>query len=149
MAMLGLAVTAQGGATVFLARWRRHSLLGVAGGEVIIPSLVLAYGVDQDSGYGQLVGQLPTVLTGIGRYARRCAYADRAALTKTVAPMGVGSVLRAVRGGLLVGLVPANALNTLVRALNAILRHMSPWQSQAAEPQRASQTIQLLCGFGG
>jgi len=46
LAMLGLAVTAQGGATVFLARWRRHSLLGIAGGEVIIPSLVLAYGVD-------------------------------------------------------------------------------------------------------
>jgi uncharacterized membrane protein YfcA len=48
--MLGLAVTAQGGATIFLARWRRASLLGVAGGEVIIPSLVFAYGVDIKTG---------------------------------------------------------------------------------------------------
>jgi hypothetical protein len=66
--MLGLAVTAQGGATIFLARWRRPSLLGVAGGEVIIPSLVFAYGVDiKTAGTANLLVSLPTELTGIGR----------------------------------------------------------------------------------
>ena len=87
------------------------SMLGVAGGEVTIPTLVFAFGVDiKTAGTASLLVSLPTVLTGIGRYARRGAYANRAALTSTVVPMAVGSVIGAVLGGLLVGLVPANIL---------------------------------------
>lgn len=87
------------------------SMLGVAGGEVIIPTLVFAFGVDiKTAGTASLLVSLPTVLTGIGRYARRGAYSDREPLRTTVAPMAVGSVIGAVIGGLLVGLVPATAL---------------------------------------
>lgn len=60
------------------------SLLGVAGGELIIPSFVFAL--------------------------RRGAYADRSALTGTVAPMAAGSVIGAIAGGLLVGIVPSAIL---------------------------------------
>ena len=46
---------------------------------------------------------------GIARYARQRAYSSRA-LTETIAPRGLGSVIGAVIGGLLVGSVPAAIL---------------------------------------
>jgi uncharacterized membrane protein YfcA len=86
------------------------SLLGVAGGEVIIPTLVFAYDADiKTAGTASLLISLPTVAVGIARYARQRAYAP-SALAQTVVPMGLGSVLGAVIGGLLVGSVPAAAL---------------------------------------
>jgi uncharacterized membrane protein YfcA len=86
------------------------SLLGVAGGEVIIPTLIFAYGADiKTAGTASLLISLPTVAVGIARYARQWAYAW-SALALTVAPMGLGSVLGAVIGGLLVGSVPAAIL---------------------------------------
>jgi uncharacterized membrane protein YfcA len=52
------------------------SLLGVAGGEVIIPTLILAYGADiKTAGTASLLISLPMVAVGIMRYARRGAYA--------------------------------------------------------------------------
>ena len=86
------------------------SLLGVAGGEVIIPTLVFAYGADiKTAGTASLLISLPTVAVGITRYARQGAYASRA-LTETVAPMGLGSIIGAVIGGLLVGNAPPAVL---------------------------------------
>lgn len=87
------------------------SLLGVAGGEVIIPTLVFAFGADiKVAGTASLLISLPTVLTGIARYARRGAYADREPLRWTVLPMSIGSVIGAVTGGLALGLVPVSLL---------------------------------------
>jgi uncharacterized membrane protein YfcA len=86
------------------------SLLGVAGGEVIIPTLLFAYGADiKTAGTASLLISLPTVAVGIARYSSRGAYAH-AAIAETVVPMGIGSVLGAIIGGLLVGLVPSSAL---------------------------------------
>ncbi|MBD2205401.1 sulfite exporter TauE/SafE family protein [Calothrix sp. FACHB-1219] len=87
------------------------SLLGVAGGEIIIPTLVFAFGADiKTAGTASLLVSLPTVLVGVVKYASRGAFANRAALRNTVAPMGVGSVIGAVIGGMLVGVVPASVL---------------------------------------
>ena len=86
------------------------SLLGVAGGEVIIPTLVFAYGADiKVAGTASLLISLPTVAVGILRHARKGGY-ERRALRETVAPMGAGSVVGAVVGGLLVGVVPSSVL---------------------------------------
>lgn len=46
---------------------------------------------------------------GIARHAHRGAYA-RTAIVETVAPMGIDSVMGAIIGGLLVGLVPSSVL---------------------------------------
>ena len=87
------------------------SLLGVAGGELIIPTLVFAFGADiKTAGTASLLISLPTVFVGILRYASQQAYADRQALMQTVAPMGVGSVIGALVGGLLVGIIPASII---------------------------------------
>jgi uncharacterized membrane protein YfcA len=87
------------------------SLLGVAGGELIIPTLVFAYGADiKSAGTASLLISLPTVIIGLVRYANRGAFTDREPLVKTVAPMGVGSAIGAVLGGFLVGITPASVL---------------------------------------
>lgn len=86
------------------------SMLGVAGGELIIPILIFAYAVDvKVAGTASLLISLPTVLMGVFRYGRQGAF-DRQPLLETVAPMGAGSVLGAIVGGLLVGVVSSTAL---------------------------------------
>ena len=87
------------------------SLLGVAGGELIIPTLIFAFGADvKVAGTASLFISLPTIMVGLFRYARRGAFTDRTPLRETVAPMGVGSVIGALIGGLLVGFIPAPIL---------------------------------------
>src|SRR5215203_7522834 len=91
------------------------SLLGVAGGELIIPTLVFAFGVGiKTAGTASLLISLPTVAVGVLRHRGLGSYAEQADLTKTVAPMGAGSVVGAVVGGLLVGFVPAAALKLVL-----------------------------------
>ena len=87
------------------------SVLGVAGGEVIIPTLVFAYGADiRTAGTASLLVSLPTVITGIARYAARGAYADTHGVKWTVLPMAIGSVIGATLGGLAVGLISVTLL---------------------------------------
>ena len=87
------------------------SLLGVAGGELIIPTLVFALGVGiKTAGTASLLISLPTVAVGVLRHRKLGSFADRADLTRTVAPMGAGSVIGAVAGGFLVGVVAASVL---------------------------------------
>jgi len=115
------------------------SLLGVAGGEVIIPTLVFAYGADiKTAGTASLLISLPTVAVGIARYASRGAY-ERSALVETVAPMGVGSVIGAVIGGLLVGAIPAAVLKVglgiiLIFSAWRIFRHSHAPEHGAQPP---------------
>ena len=109
----------------FLGIGQVSSLLGVAVGEVIISTLNFAYGADiKTAGTASLLISLPTVAVGIARYARRGAY-ERDALTQTVAPMGLGSVIGAVIGGLLVGSVPA----PLLKVGLGIILIVSAWRT--------------------
>jgi uncharacterized membrane protein YfcA len=87
------------------------SLLGVAGGELIIPTLVFAFGADiRTAGTGSLLISLPTVLVGVGRYASLGAFRERKDLRETVLPMSLGSVIGAAIGGVLVAYAPQAAL---------------------------------------
>ena len=100
------------------------SLLGVAGGELLIPTLVFGFGADiKTAGTASLLVSLPTVAVGVIRYARRGAFA-RAALTGTVAPMGVGSVVGALLGGLLVPSAP----QALLKLGLGVILNVSAWR---------------------
>lgn len=87
------------------------SLLGVVGGEIIIPTLIFAFGVDvKTAGTASLLISLPTVLVGLIKYFRRGALSDRTAWKSTITPMGIGSVIGALIGGMLAGIVSAPIL---------------------------------------
>jgi uncharacterized protein len=91
------------------------SLLGVAGGEIIIPTLIFAFGADiKTAGTASLLVSLPTVLVGLLKYSSQGAFADRTSISRTIAPMGIGSVMGAIAGGLLVGLIPAAILKVML-----------------------------------
>ena len=91
------------------------SLLGVAGGELIIPTLLFAFGADvKTAGTASLLISLPTVAVGVVRHGRLKAFKEPLDLTQTIAPMGIGSVIGAVVGGLLVGFVPVAALKVVL-----------------------------------
>lgn len=87
------------------------SVLGVAGGEVIIPTLIFGYGVAiKVAGSLSMMISLPTVLTGLVRHAASGFFKNRERFMTLILPMGIGSAAGAVIGGLMVGIAPAFAL---------------------------------------
>ena len=91
------------------------SFLGVAGGELIIPTLTLAFGFDLKlAGTASLVIGVPSMAVGLRRHARTGAFSDARAVRALVAPMGLGSVLGAAAGGALVRWVSTRALKMLL-----------------------------------
>jgi uncharacterized membrane protein YfcA len=106
------------------------SMLGVAGGELIIPTLIFVFGVGvKIAGTASLLISLPTVAVGLIRYARQGAFAQRTVLGETIVPMGLGSVIGAVVGGLLVGLVSSSVLKFalgIILVVSAIRIFRSP-----------------------
>jgi uncharacterized membrane protein YfcA len=97
------------------------SLLGVAGGELIIPVLVLLFAVDvKTAGTASLMISLPTVALGLLRHWRRGAFDERAPLRSIAAPMALGSIVGANLGAALAGLAPTPALKLTLGAVLAI-----------------------------
>jgi uncharacterized membrane protein YfcA len=95
------------------------SLLGVAGGEFIIPTMMLAFGADvRTAGTASLLISLPTVAVGVLRYQRQGAYRDAAVLAGLALPMALGSVAGATLGAALLPYAPVGALKA---ALGIIL----------------------------
>jgi uncharacterized membrane protein YfcA len=84
------------------------SLLGVAGGEFLIPTLVLLFGIDVKlAGSLALAVSLPTMLVGLARYRRDQSFAVVRANAAFVIVMAAGSIAGAFLGTRLLPLVPA------------------------------------------
>lgn len=95
------------------------SLLGVAGGELLIPTLVLLFGADiKLAGSLSLAVSLPTMLAGFARYSRDRSFSVLGRNRGFVLAMAAGSVAGTFLGGLLLGIVPGEIL---LPALAAIL----------------------------
>jgi uncharacterized membrane protein YfcA len=76
------------------------SLLGVAGGELIIPVLIFLFGADiRTAGTASVLISTPIVLVGVARHWLTGHYRSRTMLGFLVLPMSAGSVLGAVAGG--------------------------------------------------
>ncbi|CAH1903577.1 putative membrane transporter protein [Candidatus Nitrotoga sp. HW29] len=91
------------------------ALLGVAGGELLIPTIVLLYGLDiKLAGSLSLMVSLPTVIVGFARYSSSNAFAVLRQERLLFRWMVAGSILGAGIGGLLLGIVPQRVLITLL-----------------------------------
>ena len=94
------------------------SLLGVAGGELIIPTLMFVFGADiRTAGTLSLFISMPSVLVGLASQRAQLVAAGRQDLTRVVVPLGVGSVVGAIVGATLVAHVPGAAVKVLLSAV--------------------------------
>lgn len=105
------------------------AIMGVAGGELLIPTIVLLFGKDiRTAGSLSLLVSLPTMLVAFARYSRDGSFAVLGTNLHFTAVMAAGSVTGAVLGGLLLGvfpdlvLIPALAVILLVSAVK-VARH--------------------------
>lgn len=87
------------------------ALLGVAGGELLIPTFVLLYGLNiKLAGSLSLVVSLPTMVTGFSRYSRDRSFVVLRERAPFLAAMAGGSIAGSAVGGALVGAVPSGVL---------------------------------------
>jgi uncharacterized protein len=94
------------------------SLLGVAGGELIIPTLVLLFGLDiKLAGSISLMISIPTVVVGILRYRSRPVFREVRPERGFVSFMALGSVLGAWVGSRLLPHAPSAALQVFLGAI--------------------------------
>lgn len=100
------------------------AIMGVAGGELLIPTIVLLFGQDiKTAGSLSLLVSLPTMLVAFTRYSRDGSFAVLGANRRFALVMVAGSIAGAALGGLLLGvfpemvLIPALAVILLVSAV--------------------------------
>ncbi len=93
-------------------------VLGVAGGEIIIPTLVLGFAapIKAAGSLGQMVS-IPTVVTSLIRHQRAGSFRDRRIAIGLIVPMGAGAIVGGIAGGLLAHLAPAGLLKALLGAI--------------------------------
>lgn len=97
------------------------SLLGVAGGEFLIPTLILLFGADVKlAGSLSLAISLPTMLVGFARYSRDESFQVLRQNWIFMLVMAVGSVVGTFVGGQLLGIAPTYILLPLLAAVLVI-----------------------------
>lgn len=95
------------------------SLMGVAGGELLIPTLVLLFGADVKlAGSLSLAVSLPTMIVGFTRYSRDQSSAVLGRNQAFLLVMAAGSIVGTFIGGQLLDVIPSGVL---LPALAAIL----------------------------
>src|SRR5271155_692451 len=98
------------------------ALLGVAGGELLIPTLVLLFGADiKLAGSLSLAVSLPTMLVGFARYSQDRSFVVLGENRRFVLVMAAGSIVGSFIGGRLLGLVS----NTILLPLLAVILVLS------------------------
>jgi uncharacterized membrane protein YfcA len=97
------------------------ALLGVAGGELLIPTLVLLFGADiKLAGSLSLAVSLPTMIVGFTRYSRDRSFAVLRKNRPFLLVMAAGSVIGSFIGCQLLDLLPTAVLAPLLAAILAI-----------------------------
>lgn len=105
------------------------ALMGVAGGELLIPTIVLLFGLEVTvAGSLSLAISLPTMLVAFARYSRAGTLAVLRGNPRFVVAMTAGSIAGTLLGGLLLGVVPTTVLisslaGLLVLSAAGVWRH--------------------------
>jgi len=103
-------------------------VLGIAGGELLIPTLVLLFGIDiKLAGSLSLTTSLPTMLFGFARYSRDPNFVVLGENRGFVAIMTLGSIFGTFIGGQLLGILPTSVLLPLL-ALILVVSAIKVWR---------------------
>ncbi|ESZ67710.1 hypothetical protein X727_23945 [Mesorhizobium sp. L103C119B0] len=104
------------------------ALLGVAGGELLIPTLVLLFGIDiKLAGSLSLAVSLPTMLVGFARYSQDQSFSVLGRNRVFLLVMAAGSVAGTFVGGQLLGLIPSALLLPLLSVI-LVLSAIKVWR---------------------
>ncbi len=91
------------------------SILGVAGGELLIPTLIFVFGADiKTAGSASILISLGVVLSGLWRYWYLGAIPKGRGVQRITGAMSAGSMVGAILGGLAVGYAPIAFLKLLL-----------------------------------
>jgi len=94
------------------------AVMGVAGGELLIPAIVLLYGIDiKLAGSLSLAVSLPTMLVAFVRYSRDSSFVVLRNHGRFALAMAIGSITGTLLGALLVGAIPNLVLIPALAAL--------------------------------
>jgi hypothetical protein len=94
------------------------ALMGVAGGELLIPTLILLFGVDiKLAGSLSLAVSLPTMIVGFARYSRDRSFVVLGENRRFVLVMAIASIIGSYLGGLLLGRVASSILLPVLAAI--------------------------------
>jgi uncharacterized membrane protein YfcA len=91
------------------------SILGVAGGELLIPTMMFVFGADiKTAGTASIVMSVCVVTSGLWRYWRLAAIETRLGARRIVSAMSSGSLIGAAVGGLAVGFAPVGVIKAIL-----------------------------------
>lgn len=106
------------------------ALMGVAGGELLIPTLVILFGLDiKLAGSMSLAVSLPTMLVAFFRYSRHQAFDVIRLNRRFVLLLAVGSIIGTAIGGQLLGIVPDAVLLPLL-VLILVVSSVKVWRHE-------------------
>jgi uncharacterized membrane protein YfcA len=111
----GLFLHIAAGAALGLGIGLVSSLLGVAGGELLIPTLMFVFGADiRTAGSASILISLCLISAGLWRHWRLGTLPHGRSVQRMVLAMSLGSLLGAGLGGLMAAAAPVEALKLLL-----------------------------------
>ncbi|MDX2096686.1 MAG: sulfite exporter TauE/SafE family protein [Leptolyngbyaceae cyanobacterium bins.59] len=111
------------------------SLLGVAGGELIIPTIVLLFAIDiKLAGSLSLAISIPTIIMGLWKYQKQQRLKEIRSERTLISLMGLGSILGAFIGSNLLKFLPSSLLYFILGTI-LLLSALKLSQHKPATPQ--------------
>ena len=104
------------------------AVMGAAGGELLIPTLILPFGTDiRLAGSLSVAISLPTMVVGFIHFSRDSAFEVLTHNRRFVLAMALGSIVGAAIGGQLLGVVPTAALLPVL-AVMLVISAVKVWR---------------------
>jgi uncharacterized membrane protein YfcA len=109
------------------------AIMGVAGGELLIPTIMLLFGTDiKVAGSLSLAVSVPTMLVAFARYSRDGSFTVLRRHARLTAVLAAGSITGTIVGGLLLGIIPTTVLVPFL-ALLLVFSSIKIWRHATTE----------------